>query len=185
MTEEKVAVVVVGQECSATCLVTRLLILAGCYGSADVVSCPEYKGWPQKYDVEDPQGETPIVIRRTLPYHPFRKWPDLETLRLRLTRVGYACRFLLILRDHRCIIESQLQHRYVSERSQAVSDHHLCQLIMQGLTLSPYNGEYFHYETLVSDPMGSVTDLCGFAGCDPLDALPEEIFDGNEKYGFQ
>jgi len=182
-TQKKRAFIVAGPERSGTRLVTRILIAAGCEGIATAQGKPQFKGWPQKWDVEDPTDETMIVIRRSLPYHPYRQWPDMDALIERFRGLGFEVSFIITERDVDCTIASQLNNGYVQSQDQGLNEMHRVIHICQGL-ISREKPLYYicGYESLVSDPKETVAAMLKSLDLPALKELPEEIYDGNHKY---
>jgi hypothetical protein len=176
------AFIVAGPECSATRLTTRFLIAGGCHGVATAEGRAEFGGWPQYYDLNDPQGETPIVIRRTLPYHPFRQWPDLDALYERISACGYDLSLIITSRDADAVAASQAAKGYVSSIDEGIAEIHRCYSTLEEWFLRyEINDFTMIYENMVVDTTRAMETLRQFCGL-PAFNFDEGIYDGNEKY---
>ena len=171
--------IVVGPESSGTRLVTRLLIAAGCEGDATAHGKLENDGWPQHYDVNDPKGETPIVIRRTLPYHPNRVWPDMEELIARIEGCGYEVLLIETARQQDSMVASQLWNRHIKDAKQGKTEIKRATGILDSLN---QDKAVVSYEGLVDDPEGAIAQLYKVCKLRPPKNLTEDIYDGNAKY---
>lgn len=97
----KQAYVVCGPESSGNRLLTSILIRSGCVGEAS-----DQPGlWHQK----KPSNEEKIVLTISFPHG--HEWIDLVDILTQLNNRGYAVWFLITVRDHHCVIESQKQSR--------------------------------------------------------------------------
>lgn len=174
--QKKKAIIVVGPESSGTRLLTRLFMAAGCDGDANAEVA--HNGWPQRWDTLDPADGQDIVIRRSLPYHPFRKWPDIRALAKRFRKLGYLVKIVTIDRNDKALAASQVAHGWVSTKKQSHDEHEACRMIMKDLK-PVYSVKY---EALVKNPTPTINKMLKALGFTPLKKLPEKIFDGNSKY---
>lgn len=174
--QKKKAIIVVGPESSGTRLLTRLLVAAGCDGDAN--SEVAHNGWPQRWDTQDPKHDQDIVIRRSLPYHPFRTWPDIKALCKRFKKLGYQVKIVAIDRSDKALASSQVAHGWVATKKQSHDEHDACKQIMKGL--KPAHS--MKYEMLVRKPTETTNKMLKALGLKSLRKLPEDVFDGNAKY---
>jgi len=181
--KKKICIVVIGAESSGTRLATRLCIAAGCHGEATALGQQQYGGWPQKYDVQEPEGETPIVIRRTMPYHPYRDWFDLHTFSERIEGWGYEVRVVVTVRELGAVAASQRAHFYTEsvERGEIECDR-VHDIIDDWLTEQEYKHVWMDYEDLIKAPLKTINSTLWKVGIPKLTKLPFRIVDGNSKY---
>jgi hypothetical protein len=93
------AYLVLGPESSGTRMMTRLLMAAGCIGDGE---------HEQRWDTAQPDGETPIVWRKSLPHG--GEWPSLDLMTHRLRERGYTVYALVMARDWTAVARSQQEH---------------------------------------------------------------------------
>lgn len=184
--EQKRCIVVAGPERSGTRLVTRILIAAGCEGHAGAAPKTEHAAWPQKWDAQDPPaGVLRIVIRRTLPYHPDRTWPDLPALCERFTGLGYQVRLVTVSRNREIVARSQLREGMEPDVRTARAAVARAYRILGDIERLPALKGLCHrirYEELVSRPLYEVQRLCWAMGLPALSFIPEPIYNGNAAY---
>ena len=174
--------IVAGGEKSGTRLATRILIAAGCLGIATADARPEFGGWPQFYDLNDPQGETPIVIRRTLPYHPGRQWVELEPLIDRIKALGYDITIIFTVRSSDCTAKSLVVSRYVANFEEGLKDTTRANSEIQAyIARSEADSYVLPYECLVDDSKKELKTMSEAIGLD-CTVFSEPIFDGNAQY---
>ena len=176
--------IVIGPESSGTRLLTRLFIEAGCDGVATAEGRPEYEGWPQYYDANDPAGESPIVIQRTVPYHPGRVMPDLDRLWDRLEACGYRIAVAWITRSQDIAAKSQVAHGYAGDYDAAMKELESAHYYITNWLAKPDKKAigFVLYETLVRDPLVTFNEILEAIGIAPLEKIDETIYNGNSKY---
>ena len=181
--KKPVCIIVIGAECSGTRLATRMCIAAGCKGDATPEGKPENDGWPQHYDVHAPGGETPIVIRRSQPYHPGRVWVDLDALSDRVESWGYEVKVICTCRMSDMIIASQLRKLYIGNPQQGADELTRC---YAGISEWVESREHKYcdllYEDILHSPLPTINRALKAVGLPKLLNLPERIFDGNAKH---
>jgi hypothetical protein len=176
-------IIVIGPECSGTRLATRLCIAAGCFGDATPESKAEHDGWPQRYDIRTPGNENPVVLRRTLPYHPNRCWPDLAELSRRIESWGRDIKVVVTLRDMGYAVASQLAKTYIANSDQGNAEwKRAYDDIRRWLDFQEYDMTVFDYAAVVARPLSTVNTLMRKVGLPQFENLPEVIYDGNAKY---
>ena len=181
--KKPVCIIVIGAECSGTRLATRMCIAAGCKGDATPEGKPENDGWPQHYDVHAPGGETPIVIRRSQPYHPGRAWVDLDALSDRVEGWGYAVRVIATYRAAEYVIASQIRKLYISNPQRGADELTRCHDGIEAwLVNREHAATYLRYEDILHSPLPTINRALKAVGLPKLLNLPERIFDGNAKY---
>ena len=174
--------IVAGGEKSGTRLATRILIAAGCLGIATAEAQAEYGGWPQYYDANDPEGESPIVIRRTLPYHPGRQWIELDPLVDRIKALGYDITIIFTVRSTDCTAKSLVASRYVANFEAGLKDTTEANTRIQAYIARSEGKSYvLPYECLVDDSKKELQTMSEAIGLD-CKAFNEPIFDGNAQY---
>ena len=102
------AFLVLGPESSGTRLLTRLLIAAGCEGSA---------AHHQPFDEQTPEGVSPLVWRRSVPQR--GHWPDIASMVGELRRRNYSVHAIVTMRDWLPSAGSQVRAGHVADRVQA------------------------------------------------------------------
>lgn len=131
------AVLVVGPESTGTRLVTEVMVRAGCHGSAE---------HQQPWDVQPPDGVSPVVWRRSVPHA--QAWPDLEAMVAALTDRGYAVRAVVTCRAWWPTVHSQVAAGHVRSVSEAVEHLRVAYpFIFRQLAATPY--QVVPYEALV------------------------------------
>lgn len=181
--KKPVCIIVIGAECSGTRLATRMCIAAGCKGDATPEGKPENDGWPQHYDVHAPGGETPIVIRRSQPYHPGRAWVDLDALSDRVESWGYVVKVIITTRAAEYVTRAQLSKLYIINAQQGVDEITRCyDGIDAWLRARKHKASFLFYEDIIMSPLPTINLALKAVGLPKLLNLPERIFDGNEKY---
>lgn len=98
----KQAFVVVGPESSGNKVMTALLVRAGCVGTAD----DEHLNL---WDRIEPATEKQVALMYSYPHG--SEWPDLRNIYWRLTNKGYLTWILIMVRDHFCVMRSQVERR--------------------------------------------------------------------------
>ena len=168
------AFLVVGPESSGTKLATRLLMAAGCKGDC---------GHRQRFDVSPPDGEDPVVWRRSMPHgHPRNAWPDIADMVLLLRKVPYEVSALVTTRDWRSMVMSHVhdqQHARSAEEAERLIREAYTRIFV-ALSLRGVPWWTLSYEALVARPreVGCATaSLLGLPR-----PVPFEVRDGNEKY---
>lgn len=169
-TMDKRAFLVLGPESSGTRLMTKLLMVAGCYGD---------DGHVQRLD-RDPLPNVPrLVWRRSVPHG--KQWPDLSAAIQRLQRGGYVVTVVVTSRDWHAMALSQIEQTHAPDVAGAIRNvqwayHH----IFRALYLTHVPFEVVNYEALVSRPQAVTAQLMTRLG---LPAPAEvSIYDGNAKY---
>jgi len=168
------AFIVVGPESSGTRLVTKILIAAGCNGSAE-----HY----QEFDDHQFVGD-PIVWRRSLPHGSY--WPSLRGMITRLRGERYGdIQIVITTRSWRILAESQVKAGYSRDLQ------HAYQKILQAYKviftdipslMVPY--AVVDYHALTTYPKLEIPWLTRFLGLPDVDwsSLPE-IVPADGKYG--
>ncbi len=93
------AYLILGPESSGTRMATQMLLAAGCIGDGE---------HEQRWDDTWPDGETPIVWRRSIPHG--GEWPPLDLMIFRLSERGYKVYALVMSRDWTAMARSQVEH---------------------------------------------------------------------------
>lgn len=164
----KRAILVVGPESSGTRWLTSLFIAAGCIGSAE---------HEQPFDRELPVDESPIVIRRSVPY--WGRRPVLGLLAKRLTKFGYAVHAVVIVRDWYATAQSQVANGHVKDvaTAEAQMRESLVHILMHLGEQIPFT--WVTYEGLVQRPEETLAWLMPRFG---LSVPAVNAVDGNAKY---
>ncbi|MFP4344253.1 MAG: helix-hairpin-helix domain-containing protein [Anaerolineales bacterium] len=165
------AYLVAGAESTGTRLVTQILLAAGCRGD---------RGHAQRWDTRLPEGETPIVWRRSFPHGD--TWPLLKELLGYLGEAGYAVTVVVTTRDWWATARSQVRHGHAHDEAEALA--HLQEAYRRIFAaLEEQGGDYqvVGYEGLVQRPETVIPWLCEQLGL-PTPARRPAIYDGNAAY---
>ncbi len=173
----KCAVLVVGPESSGTRLVTRILVRAGCAGDDNHV---------QWLDWNPPDGQTPIVWRRSLPHD--KSWPDLGEMVRGLRLQGYIVSAVVTDRLDGPMVKAQVRDHVKNE---GIARQHIQRSRTTLAILDDPRGPAIpvtrvQYEDLVTAPEITIHRII-----EPLGLLPNQakaivadikIYDGNAQY---
>lgn len=109
---EKRCYFVMGAESSGTRMMTRALILAGCY---------EDTAWHNARAAPDLSGAPDLIaVHRSLPHSITpRVWPNLNELMALILRSGYVITPILMVRDWHATISSQQRREWFDEDAAA------------------------------------------------------------------
>ena len=150
-------------------------------GNAEAEGQPEYQGWPQRFDVEDPGAEKAVVLRRTLPYHPRREWPDLDALVKRLKSWERTVKVIVTIRSAECNARSLIAKAFSPNLEVARQELDRVYSEISDMCTDMDFSE-FPYDVFVDDPCVVYQELCEFVGLKYPGDMPEDIYDGNAKY---
>lgn len=168
---------VFGPESSGNRLMARLLIAAGCYGDGDVI---------QRLDKRIPRNKDKIVLIRSFPHgsrNGNRHWPSIPALSDDMKRHGYNPIAIVMLRDLKAMVRSQVRANHVLDTNEAMLNCiRALQTIFCGLEEARIYYIPVNYESLVQQKMGLIEWLFPLIGLPVLKELPEELYDGNEKW---
>lgn len=170
---------VCGPESSGNRLMTRILIRAGCYGDYNMF---------QRLDNEDvPPNINDIVIHRSFPFGnegEGRHWPDLYQIINRFEEMGHKLDHIIVMsRDFRCTIKSQLKANHVHKWEQAQENIiYAYHTIYWQIMLNKYQAKIIPvtYEGLVHHPRATLGWLLPALNLPMIET--EFIFDANEKW---
>jgi len=166
-TMNKRAFFIVGPESSGTRFINRSFISAGCYS--------KYKWQFSEHDGRHNFNvKADIVFHRSLPHQ--RLWPDLAHLRLSMENSGFNVVPLLVVRDWRCTVLSQLHREMVESSAEAEKNirkavHTVATHLMDFTLIS--------YENFCEQPQFREWLFVERFGLKPS---TEPIYDGNAKY---
>lgn len=168
---KKKAFLVLGPEGTGTRLFTRILINAGCEGSA---------GHRQKFDGTLPTQDC-IVWRKSFPHR--NCWPCITTMVSELRDKDYTVHAFVTNRNWHAILESRGPRHEAGGGTKAVYQHlqKSYPLIFQGLAEAKVPFIVVSYEEMLlrgATYIEKVLELWGLK----LQSQLEEITDGNEKY---
>ena len=93
------AYLILGPESSGTRMMTEVLLAAGCTGDA---------GHEQRFDNTWPDGESPIVWRRSIPHA--GEWPSIDRMIHHLRQSDYEVYAVVTMRDWSAMARSQVEH---------------------------------------------------------------------------
>ena len=98
------AFIVTGPQSSGTRMMTRALILSGCFEIADVDELPVESG-------------SPVVIHRSIPHA--GRWPNWWGKVLEFNRADYEVQPIIMSRDWNALCLSQIKRAFVGSREEA------------------------------------------------------------------
>lgn len=102
-------ILVLGPESSGTRVVTRMCVEAGCIGDW---------GHKQRWDKEDPEdGIDLLVYRQSFPHG--GETPDVSEICSRFFKLGYGVRPVVIMRDWRSTVQSQVAAGHSKSEAEA------------------------------------------------------------------
>ena len=162
------AYLVLGPESSGTRMMTRLLLASGCIGDGDHA---------QRWDEQLPDGETPIVWRRSLPHG--GEWPSLDLMTHKLRKHGYAVFAVVMTRDWTAVARSQMEHWNHSWESALDNLRTAYPYIFASLLKFQVPYVMVSYESLVQYGPQSLEDLLASIGLTPPDEF--ELYDATAQ----
>jgi len=168
----KRAFLVLGPASSGTRFVTRLMIAAGCTGSAEHA---------QPFDNDPPNDEELIVWRRSYPHG--TDWPDafemIEDLRLR----GYSVGVVVCMRDWHSICSSQVRVKHTPNIYQAQTATRIAyRNIFRDIARAIAAYWVISYESIVARPTQAAQAFVRMLGLEIEPGRIPEVKDGNAKY---
>ncbi len=150
------AYLVLGPESSGTRMMTRLLLAAGCIGDG---------GHEQRWDERLPDGETPIVWRRSLPHG--GDWPSIDLMTHRLRERGHRVHGVVMARDWTAVVRSQREHWGHTWETALDNLRTAYPYIFASLLKFQVPYVMVSYESLVQHGPQSLNDLLGSIGLTP------------------
>jgi len=182
-TKMKHAIIVAGPERSGTRLATEWCIQAGFDGVATAEARPEFGGFSQKWDNELPADEPRVVIRRSFPYHPDRKWCMIDELIKELQEVrGYDVTVMETFRHDFCVASSQAKNNYVAGVMHGLVDIAKTRaMIADSVSLTSPNYVEFEYESFIRDSGEYTFHLCYRLGLKQF-TFDGDLYNGNMKH---
>lgn len=150
------AYLVLGPESSGTRMMTKLLIAAGCIGDGD---------HEQRWDEHLPEGETPIVWRRSLPHG--GEWPSLDLMTHRLRERSYRVHAVVMARDWTAVARSQQEHWGHTWETALHNIRTAYPYIFSSLLKFQVPYVMVSYESLVQHGSQSLSELLGSIGLVP------------------
>lgn len=108
------AYLVVGPESAGNRIVAALLARAGCTGEGSTFG---------RYQSELPDGESPVVLIRSLPHG--EVWPSLESLVVGLRERGYSTTVVVVSREPTALARSQVARGLAVDERSALQVAHL------------------------------------------------------------
>ena len=171
--KRKRAYLVLGPESSGTRLMTRLLIAAGCHGSAE--------HFDQPFDAGVPEDGPPLVVwRRSVPHN--REWPPIGSMVIELMAAGYQVHAVVMTRDWYCMARSQVRAGHVDWAGQAYANlRQAYPHIFGSLGRLGVGFTVISYESLVQRPEKVLAVLYQWLDLEPPAELPT-IVDANAKW---
>lgn len=171
MQDDRIAILVYGPESTATRLLTRVLVAAGCEGDGT---------HGQRFDTEIPDKEGYIVWRRSFPHA--RRWPDIESMINRLREKDYKIFVYVTTRDWYAMAKSQMNRSYANSFSMAFQNaQNAYALIFSKLNKLGIRCVMFSYDAMIAHPNQYLTIMLNLVGLEPPNDF-EPIGDGNAKY---